>query len=146
MKTRGFQQVHTKAHRTTIKGQVDKTRSQLEFNNGGSDNKEQYTVETSCESRVYTRKSDNNLLDLYQLVSWKSYLEEKKYLETSISRPTPLEIAEYLPQGRNRKTDSNLIINRFHSTNSYAYSQPSNQAKARPIAKDHKQTSRKNLA
>ena len=59
----------------TRKGQVDKTISQLEFQDNID---KEYEVEAICDSAVYAKKSESgHLLGLYYLVSWKGYPEEE---------------------------------------------------------------------
>ena len=59
---------------TTKKGRVNDMQLNFEFKAG--DNKE-YKIEGIRDSAIYARKSAGQLLRLYYLVLWKSYLEEK---------------------------------------------------------------------
>ncbi len=70
---------------TTKKGQVDETTSRLKFENEGDG--EEYEVEAICDSAVYPKKSDSghHLPDLYYLVSWKAYYEEKNTWEPALT-------------------------------------------------------------
>lgn len=61
---------------TIKKKQVDKNVKQIDFDAGNNDDKE-YEIETIKNSTVYTRKSVDHLPELYSLVFWKDYLEEK---------------------------------------------------------------------
>ena len=59
----------------TRKEWVDENMTKLEFDGGNS---EEYKVEAIWDSAVYAMKSESgHLLDLYYLVAWKGYLEEK---------------------------------------------------------------------
>ena len=61
----------------TRKEKMDKNKAkQLEFEAGGNNKK--YKVESICNSTVYARNLETgHLLGLYNLVSWKSYSEDK---------------------------------------------------------------------
>ena len=64
--------------------QPDTTRKRREFSvldfEPGDDNKE-YEVEAIRDSAVYAKEADGHLQELYYLVAWKSYLEEKNTRE-----------------------------------------------------------------
>ena len=66
---------------TIKKGQVDeKTAEKVEFK--GGNNNEEYKVEGICNSTVYAKESEvGQLLGLYYLVSWKSYLKDESTWE-----------------------------------------------------------------
>ncbi len=72
---------------TTRKGRInEKTllelKKEIEFEAG--DNKE-YEVKAIIDSAVYGKEANNQILGLYYLVLWKSYLEEKNTWEPSLA-------------------------------------------------------------
>lgn len=69
--------------KTTRKGRVDKTTSRLEFENSG--NSKEYVVEAICNSTIYVMESESYLSNLYYLVFWKGYPDEKNIEEPVLS-------------------------------------------------------------
>ncbi len=61
---------------TTRKGRVDKALPEPKKEFEARDNKE-YKVEAIINSAVYSQQANNQMPDLYYLVSWKGYPEEK---------------------------------------------------------------------
>lgn len=61
---------------------MKKTTSGLEFESNG--NYKEYKVEAIYDRAVYAKKSKNHLLDLYYLVFWKDYPEEKNTWEPTL--------------------------------------------------------------
>ena len=49
-------------------------------------NDKEYKVEAIWNNAVYTKEANGHLLELYNLVTWKSYLKEKKIFE-NLFRP-----------------------------------------------------------
>ena len=60
----------------TMKGWMNKFAKKPEFEFKLDNNKE-YKMKAIQESAVYTKEADGHLLELYYLVAWKSYPEEK---------------------------------------------------------------------
>lgn len=56
----------------TKKSWVDKTTSQIEFEN--NNNSEEYEVKIIYNNEVYANKLEDYLLGFYYLVFWKNYL------------------------------------------------------------------------
>ena len=58
----------------------ERVENVLELDVGNKGNKE-YKVKAIRNNAAYARKSEGHLLELYYLVAWKSYLEEKNIWE-----------------------------------------------------------------
>lgn len=62
---------------------MNKTMPQIEQN---KDNNKEYKVDAICKGKIYMKTQDSSYLsDLYYLVSWKSYLEEKNIWEPALA-------------------------------------------------------------
>lgn len=75
---------------TTKKEQIDKIMSELEFVNKGNG---KYEIKVLCGSAVYTREFQGHLPDLYNLVSWKGYLEEENTWKPVLAIQNPQKLA-----------------------------------------------------